>query len=185
MKRKPGRPRKAEQSFAESVPVKRKPGRPRKNMTVSVETVPQRGLSDYIVEWSTPTASNESDWISAHSFEIAKNGDLLFTRDGELIAAFRQWYSVSKFEAPPALPEDKAAKAEVTLSNAEEQLAGSLIASQYGFNQAQGNPYSVDSQNGTLNQVLHQANGVMDLEVSSAVEASTDLAGGINGPSPE
>jgi hypothetical protein len=81
--------------------MKRKPGRPKKDPTTESATP---DLAQYRVSWRAGNGGAESDWIQAHGFEIAKNGDLILTRDGATIAAFREWQSVLKCEAPSSAP---------------------------------------------------------------------------------
>jgi hypothetical protein len=148
-KRKPGRPRKVEQSMAESAalaprePWKRKPGRPRK--IAAVETKPStKAVAEYAIE-----TGDNFHVVEADGFAIASNGDLCMTRGDELVAAFRGWESIVKSEKEAVEP-PKAELPEVTLSNAGEQLAGSLIASQYAFNSANTSINSGMASGGSL-----------------------------------
>jgi hypothetical protein len=93
-KRKPGRPRKAE-SFIDLVAQQRRrgPGRPRKE---SVEALPESKpmLSRYAVE----NVNGILHVFEANAFSITSSGDLAIIREGQGIAAFRQWVSIVKVE---------------------------------------------------------------------------------------
>lgn len=75
--------------------MKRKPGRPRKNAAIEK---PIGELSSYRVDYRLGDGTAAFKFIDAQAFEIAQNGDLLLTRDGAPIAAFRDWQTIGKMQ---------------------------------------------------------------------------------------
>lgn len=101
IKRKPGRPRKVEQSVEGVVPEKRKPGRPRKTVTASMEkNMAPTKLNQYSINWRLGNGDPDRSDLIAHAFSIAANGDLLLTYGNETIAAFRDWQTIVNVDPP-------------------------------------------------------------------------------------
>jgi hypothetical protein len=175
-KRKPGRPRKVAESFEFPEPAKRKPGRPRKNAAPVIESAlePVQSLYRYTVKTIKHDGYTDSETVEANDFIVTDDGNLLLFVGPETVAAFRQWIGITgeKLPQPVVVPE-------VTLSAAQPENVPNTTGYQF---QGIGTAWP---SNSAFNQALHQTPGVAGLEVPSVVEASTGVAGGIDGPSPE
>jgi hypothetical protein len=112
IKRKPGRPRKTVETFAEFAErEKRKPGRPRKNAVESRPVEPD--FHRYCIRFPDGGFQRvDADSMEQHG----EFGFLIFRRHGRMVGAFREWdYATEDSELGASPPK-------VTLSHATEEL---------------------------------------------------------------
>jgi len=95
IKRKPGRPRKTVETFAEEFAAREKrPYVRRKKQALEAPVESKSMLSHYTIE--TGTLAPSMYMLEADGFYISATGNLIVTRAGEGIASFRQWLSIVK-----------------------------------------------------------------------------------------
>lgn len=171
IKRKPGRPRKVEQSVDGIVPEKRKPGRPRKNVIAeNVITAAAHSDPAELFEYRISTSNGygtDIKKVRANSVAV-EEGKLILRYGSRVVGAFSTWDDLIEMEQPQRVdPMPKAALSEIeqnTYRSVEQGITGAGQQSVQNFastgwdQQSAGSPggtdgvgnFSVSSTNGTF-----------------------------------